>query len=65
MTYEEETKKLLEKLKEKDNLVLEKYKNVVFNQLDGSPRSKALEKNKQWYLKELEKLKEKYADTNK
>ncbi len=65
MTFEEEAKKLLDKLKEKDNLVLEKYKNVVFNQLDGSPRSKALEKNKQWYLKELEKLKEKYADTNK
>lgn len=65
MTYEEESKKLLEKLKEKDNLVLDKYKNVVFNQLDGSPRSKELEKNKQWYLKELEKLKEKYVDTNK
>lgn len=60
MTYEEESKKLLEKLKEKDNLVLEKYKNVVFNQLDGSPRTRELEKNKQWYLKELEKLKEKY-----
>ena len=60
MTYEEESKKLLEKLKEKDNLVLEKYKNVVFNQLDGSPRSRELEKNKQWYLKELEKLKEKH-----
>ena len=64
MTFEEESKKLLDKLKEKDNLVLEKYKNVVFNQLDGSPRSKASEKNKQWYLKEMEKLKEKY-DTSK
>lgn len=55
MSYKEESKKLLEKLKEKDNLVLEKYKNVVFNQLDGSPKARELEKNKKWYLKEFEK----------
>ena len=60
MSYDEKIAQLLSELKEKDLETREKYKGVITSQLDGSDETKELEKNKQWYLKELEKLKSKY-----
>ena len=60
MSYDEKAIQLLNKLKEKDLETREKYKGVITSQLDGSDETKELEKNKQWYLTELEKLKSKY-----
>ena len=60
MSYDEKIAQLLSELKEKDLETREKYKGIITSQLDGSDETKELEKNKQWYLKELEKLKSKY-----
>lgn len=60
MSYEEKAALLLDELKKKDVKTREKYKNVVYSQLDGSDETIELEKNKQWFLKEIEKLKTKY-----
>lgn len=60
MSYDEKAEQLLSKLKEKDLETREKYKGVITSQLDGSDETMELERNKQWYLTELEKLKNKY-----
>lgn len=60
MSFDEQVSQLLNKLKEKDLETRKKYKNVITSQLDGSDETMELEKNKQWYLEELEKLKSKY-----
>ncbi len=61
MTYEEESKKLLEKHYENEKKIRKKYKEIVFdNYLDGSPENIEIKNNNKWYLEELKKLKEKY-----
>lgn len=60
MSYDEKAEQLLSKLKEKDLETRKKYKDVITSQLDGSDETMELERNKQWYLTELEKLKSKY-----
>lgn len=60
MSYDEKATQLLSELKEKDLETRKKYKGIITSQLDGSDETRELEKNKQWYLTELEKLKSKY-----
>ena len=60
MSYDEKVAHLLSELKEKDLETRKKYKDIITSQLDGSDETKELEKNKQWYLTELEKIKSKY-----
>lgn len=60
MSYEEKAMLLMNELKEKDQKTREKYKKLVNSQLDGSKETTELEENKQWYLKEIKKLKTKY-----
>lgn len=67
-TYKEESKMLLDKWYEKETKILEEYKDedekyYQMNPqiLDGkSPSKIESDKNKQWFLKELKKLKKKY-----
>lgn len=58
--YEEESKYYLLKAHKKELEIREKYKGQTFNQLDGSPESREINKNTKWLKGELKKIKEKY-----
>lgn len=53
--YEEESKYYLLKAHKKELEIREKYKGQTFNQLDGSPESREINKNTKWLKGELKK----------